>query len=95
MGTRRQTAEASQDVLKAPGTPMIRPSAEESSWARFTLLAGEPSVRSRWGTESPTLTKAGRVEWKPLVAAMEERATKFKGRRAGRNAMMTGSYLGS
>lgn len=77
-------------ILKAPGTPMIKPSAEESSWARFTLFPGEPSVSSRWGIESPTLTKAGRVEWKLLAAVKDERAARFNGRRADRNAMLTG-----
>lgn len=52
-------------------------------------MAGEPSVRSRFGIESPTLTKAGRVEWKVLATEMEdERAAKLRGRREDRNAIL-------
>lgn len=81
-------------VLNAPGTPMMRPLEEDSSLARLTLLAGEPSVRSRFGIESPALTKAGRVEWKVLAAEMQdERAARVRGRREDRNAMMRGSSL--
>lgn len=43
-------------VLKAAGTPMMRPLPEASSWDRLTLSLGEPSTRSMFGMESPTLT---------------------------------------
>lgn len=47
-------------------------------------------MSSRCGIESPTLTKAGRVEWKLLAAVKDERAARFNGRRADRYAMLTG-----
>lgn len=60
-----------------------------SSFARFTLFAGEPSVRtSRLGMASPTFTKAGRVEWKPLAAVRPERAAR-KGRMVALAAIVT------
>lgn len=67
---------------------MIMPLSLSNSRARFTLLAGDPSVRtSRLGMASPTLTKAGRVEWKPLVPA--DRAARLRGRIALRKAIVT------
>ena len=42
--------------LKAAGTPMMRPLPEASSLDRLTLSLGEPSTRSTFGRESPTLT---------------------------------------
>lgn len=48
---------------------MMIPLEEANSLARFTWLAGEPSVStSRLGMESPALTKAGREAWKLLEA---------------------------
>jgi len=41
-------------LLKAAGTPMIRP--EPNSLERLTLLPGLPSVNSMSGIESPALT---------------------------------------
>lgn len=69
---------------------MIRPSPVANSLARLTVFPGDFSVRtSRFGTESPTLTKAGRVEWKPLEAArLDDRAAKANGRREDLNAML-------
>lgn len=77
------------NVLKAPGTPMIRPSPVANSLARLTVFPGDFSVRtSKFGMVSPTLTKAGRVEWKPLEAATLDRAARANGRREDLNAMV-------
>lgn len=70
---------------------MMRPLDEANSFARFTLLAGDPSVRtSRLGMESPTLTQAGRVEWKALAreAEMDGLAARVKGRREDLKAIV-------
>lgn len=73
---------------------MMIPLEEANSLARFTLLAGEPSVRtSRLGMESPTLTKAGRVEWKPLEAVMDDLAARDKGRREDLKAIVVMSLI--
>lgn len=56
------------------------------------MFAGEPSVRtSRLGMASPTFTKAGRVEWKPLevAEARPDRAVRVRGRRLALNAIVT------
>ena len=50
-------------LLKAAGTPMIRP-LPLSSLAKFTLLPGVPSTRSTDGMESPTFTMVAVVAWK-------------------------------
>lgn len=81
------------DILKAPGTPMMRPSSAANSLAKLTVFAGEPSVRtSRLGTLSPTLTRAAGVAWKALVVlaveAMPERAARVMGRRDALNAIV-------
>lgn len=69
---------------------MMIPFALENSLARFTVFPGEPSVRtSRLGMESPTLTKAGRVEWKPLEAVMDDLAARARGRREDLKAIVT------
>lgn len=64
----------------------------DNSSARFTLFAGEPSLRtSKLGIASPTFTKAGRVEWKPLEVAetRPDRAVRVRGRRLDLNAIVT------
>ena len=45
-----------RDLLKAAGTPMIRPLPSANSVARLTLLPGLPSSSSTVGMESPGLT---------------------------------------
>jgi hypothetical protein len=44
------------DVLKAAGTPMIRPGPEANSVARLTFPPGFPSTSSMLGIASPTWT---------------------------------------
>jgi hypothetical protein len=48
--------EAERDLLKAAGTPMIRPFPSPNSVARLTLFPGPPSSSSTVGMESPGLT---------------------------------------
>lgn len=48
-------------LLKAAGTPIMRPLPEASSLCRLTLSPGEPSTRSTFGMESPTLTMLAAV----------------------------------
>jgi hypothetical protein len=48
----------------------------DSSFARFTLLLGEPSTRSTLGSLSPTLTNAGAEAWnkrRPATARVKGR----------------------
>ena len=52
-------------VLKAAGTPMIKP-LPVISLQRFTRLPGECSTRSTSGRELPTATQAGREAWNSL-----------------------------
>lgn len=70
-----------KNILKAPGTPMMRPLSAASSLARLTLLAGEPSVRaSILGILSPAWMNAGREEWKALAEATDDLAASPRGR---------------
>lgn len=52
---------AMENVLKAAGTPMIRPLLSANSVARLTLLPGAPSSSSTLGMESPGLTMVAMV----------------------------------
>lgn len=51
-------------------SPIITPF-PVNSFARFTLLPGEPSTRSTLGSLSPTLTNAGAEAWKRRLPATE------------------------
>ena len=63
--TERMKGWESADVLKAAGTPMIKP-LPLISLKRFTLLPGECSTRSTSGRRLPTATQAGREAWNGL-----------------------------
>lgn len=53
----------SVDLLKAAGTPMMRP-LPFITFARLTLSPGLLSTKSTEGIESPTLTILALVAWK-------------------------------
>ena len=56
-----------ETILKAAGTPMMRPLLPASSLARLTLLPGDSSIRSTVGMGSPGLTMIAGVEENSLA----------------------------
>jgi hypothetical protein len=49
-----RSSDVGKSILKAAGTPMMRPFPEANSVARLTLLPGLPSMTSTEGMLSPT-----------------------------------------
>jgi hypothetical protein len=58
--------EEGKNLLKAAGTPMMRP-LPVSSLLSETLLPGESSIKAMSGIESPTLTMVAAEAWNERV----------------------------
>ena len=90
------------DLLKAAGTPMIKPLPEANSFSKLTLVPGDVSVKSTEGIASPTLTIFALVVLKVRVLVDEVYDRRLGARMrdlimnrmdVGRGGKMTGRML--